>query len=100
MPVLEDAKNQSAESANQPNFRVIGSKRSSARNALGTLSPAPFISPSQAHPYEEDLRSLDTEQWEAEDSLGCARGVVWSLIFEAALAVVAVLYWKFHFFSH
>ena len=100
MPVLEDAKNQSTESANQANFRVIGRKRFSARNAKDTLSPAPFISPSRAHPYEDDLCSLDTQQWEAEDRLGCVRGVVWSLIFEAALAAVAVLYWKFHFFSH
>jgi hypothetical protein len=100
MPVLKDAKNQSAESANQANFRAIGSKRSSARNAMGTLSPTLFISPSQAQAYEEDLCWLDKEQWEAEDKLGCARGVVWALIFEAALAAVAVLYWKFHFFSH
>jgi hypothetical protein len=25
---------------------------------------------------------------------------LWSLIFEATLAVGAVLYWKFHLFSH
>jgi hypothetical protein len=95
MPVLEDLENPSAESANQANLRVIGNKRFGATNALPALAKQ-----SQAHPYEANLGSVDMEQFEAEDSLGCVRGVLWALIFEAALATVAVLCWKFHFFSH
>ena len=33
---------------------------------------------------------------ESEDKLGCARGVVWAVIFEAAVAVLTLLYWKLH----
>jgi hypothetical protein len=71
MPVLDEVMNHSAESANQANLRLL-------RN-----------------PYEADL-----DQLEVEDKLGCARGVLWSLIFEAAMAAAAVLVWKCHFFSH
>jgi len=99
MPALDEVMKHSAESANQANFRVIDGKRFSPTIDVGGLSPRAFVKPSQAY-YDEDLSPLDTEQWEAEDRLGCVRGVVWSLIFEAALAAGAVLYWKFHFFSH
>jgi hypothetical protein len=34
------------------------------------------------------------EELQSEDRLGCARGVLWSLVFEAALVIAAVLYWK------
>jgi hypothetical protein len=34
------------------------------------------------------------EELQSEDRLGCARGVLWSLVFEAALVVAAVVYWK------
>jgi hypothetical protein len=100
MPALDERMNHSAESANQANFRVIEGTRFSPTNGVGALSPAALVKPSQAYSYEDDLSPLDTEQWEAEDRLGCVRGVLWSLIFEAALAAGAVLYWKFHFFSH
>jgi hypothetical protein len=58
------------------------------------------VDQSQDYPYDSHLGSLDLEQWQAEDKLGCARGILWSLIFEAALAALCVLYWKFHFFRH
>ncbi len=86
MPVLDEVMNHAAESANQANLRLPGSKRFAATPVL--------------NPYEADLASLDREQLEAEDKLGCARGVLWSLIFEAALVAAAVLLWKCHFFSH
>src|ERR1700733_12991600 len=96
MPVLDDLRNQSAPSANQPNLRVLDGKGL----GLGSRSLPAFENPSQTHPYDPDPASLDMEQFEAEDKLGCARGVLWALIFEAALVVGAVLVWKFHFFSH
>jgi hypothetical protein len=71
MPVLDEVMNHSAESANQANLRLL------------------------LNPYEVDL-----DQLEVEDKLGCARGVLWSLIFEAAMAAAVVLLWKSHFFSH
>jgi hypothetical protein len=41
--------------------------------------------------FPDDVRELDEE-----DRLGCVRGVLWSLVFEAALVIAAVIYWKFH----
>jgi|HubBroStandDraft_3_1064219.scaffolds.fasta_scaffold383701_1 hypothetical protein len=36
----------------------------------------------------------DVEELDEEDRLGCVRGVLWSLVFEAALVIAAVIYWK------
>jgi hypothetical protein len=38
---------------------------------------------------------VDWEEFQSEDSLGCARGVLWSLGVEAALVIAAGIYWKF-----
>jgi hypothetical protein len=43
--------------------------------------------------------AVDAKQLYREDKLGCARGVVWALLFEAALVVAAVIYWKLHLFA-
>jgi hypothetical protein len=45
-----------------------------------------------------DASSADPEQLYDEDSLGCARGVVWAVIFQAALVIAVALGWKLHFF--
>ena len=42
---------------------------------------------------------VDAEQLYREDKLGCARGVVWALIFEAGLVVAALIYWKLRLFA-
>jgi hypothetical protein len=43
--------------------------------------------------------SVDAEQLYREDKLGCARGVVWALVFEAGLVVAALIYWKLRLFA-
>jgi len=43
--------------------------------------------------------SVDVKQLYREDKLGCARGVVWALIFEAGLVVAALIYWKLRLFT-
>jgi hypothetical protein len=43
--------------------------------------------------------SADAKQLYREDKLGCARGVVWALIFEAGLVIAAVIYWKLRLFA-
>jgi hypothetical protein len=35
-----------------------------------------------------------SEELHSEDRLGCVRGVLWSLVFEAALVIAAAIYWK------
>ena len=46
-----------------------------------------------------DASSVDPEQLYDEDTLGCARGVVWALIFEAGLVIGALVCWKLHLFA-
>jgi hypothetical protein len=99
MPVLDEVTDHSAPSANPANSRVIGGKRFAATSDVGSPSLPAFPKPSQAHSYEANLGSVDLDQLKPEDALGCARGVLWALIFEAALALGAVLCWKSHFFS-
>ena len=36
----------------------------------------------------------DWEELQSEDRFGCVRGVLWSLAFEAALVIAAIIYWK------
>jgi hypothetical protein len=43
--------------------------------------------------------SVDAKQLYREDKLGCARGVVWALIFEAGLVLAALIYWKLRLFA-
>lgn len=70
----------------------------STGDARGSLIHSlPLVKSSPTAPYFANLRSVDLRQLEAEDKLGCARGVLWAIVFEAALGVVGVLYWKFHF---
>lgn len=44
-----------------------------------------------------NVRSVDPELLYNEDKLGCARGVVWALVFEAALIVAIAIFWKLRF---
>jgi hypothetical protein len=49
--------------------------------------------------FQDGIASDVWEQLESEDKLGCARGVVWAILCEAALAAVAVACWKFHLWT-
>jgi hypothetical protein len=71
--------------------RVYKSRDSSqrARTANGSKSTL----------YVVDGCSVDAEQLYREDKLGCARGVIWALIFEAGLVIAAVIYWKLRLFA-
>jgi hypothetical protein len=55
--------------------------------------------PSKTSLYIVDGTVLDAEQLYREDKLGCARGVVWALVFEAGLVVAALIYWKLRLFA-
>jgi hypothetical protein len=53
----------------------------------------------QSHPGATEASGHFPDGWEelqSEDRFGCVRGVLWSLVFEAALGIAAVLYWKVH----
>ncbi len=49
--------------------------------------------------YVIDGQPVDAEQLYREDKLGCARGVVWALIFEAGLVIAALIFWKLRLFA-
>jgi hypothetical protein len=55
--------------------------------------------PSKTSLYVIDGSVVDAEQLYREDKLGCARGVVWALIFEAGLVAAALIYWKLRLFA-
>jgi hypothetical protein len=55
--------------------------------------------PSERTLYVVDGCSVDAEQLYREDKLGCARGVVWALVFEAGLVIAALIYWKLRLFA-
>jgi hypothetical protein len=62
-----------------------------------TLHPVvqkPFGLADDAFPQVCNVRSIDPELLYNEDKLGCARGVVWAFVFEAALIVAIIILWK------
>jgi hypothetical protein len=65
---------------------------------LESSRTADAATPSKTSLYIVDGTVLDAEQLYREDKLGCARGVVWALIFEAGLVVAALIYWKLRLF--
>ncbi len=48
-------------------------------------------------PQVGNVRSVDPELIYNEDKLGCARGVVWAFVFEAALIIAIAIFWKLRF---
>jgi hypothetical protein len=56
-----------------------------------------LLSPSQTSLHAiDDVCPADLEHLYPEERLGCARGVLWALVFEAGLVIVALVYWKLH----
>jgi hypothetical protein len=47
-----------------------------------------------ASPQLCNIRSVDPELLHNEDKLGCARGVLWALVFEGALLGAIAIFWK------
>jgi hypothetical protein len=52
---------------------------------------------SQTFPQVANVRSVDPELLYNEDKLGCARGVIWAFVFEAALIIAIAIFWKLRF---
>jgi hypothetical protein len=71
--------------------RVYKSLQSSQRAGAANGSEPTF--------YVIDGCPVEAEQLYREDKLGCARGVIWALVFEAGLVIAAVIYWKLRLFA-
>jgi hypothetical protein len=54
----------------------------------------------RTYPQVSNVCSIDWDQFASEDKIGCARGVVWAIVFEAVLGIAAVAYWKLRHFPH
>jgi hypothetical protein len=78
-------------------YEVLLSER--VCKSLDSSQRAGAARPSKRTLHVVDGCSVDAEQLYREDKLGCARGVVWALVFEAGLVVAAVIYWKLHLFA-
>ena len=78
-------------------YEAVLSER--VHKSLESLGRAGVATRSKTSLHIIDGCSGDVEQLYREDKLGCARGVVWALIFEAGLVVAALIYWKLRLFA-
>jgi hypothetical protein len=62
------------------------------------FGPMDDVSNEKTFPQVANVRSVDPELLYNEDKLGCARGVIWAFVFEAALIIVIAIFWKLRFF--
>ena len=64
---------------------------------MGARSHPVLLEQPQAFPQVGHVRSVDPELLVNEAKLGCARGVMWALVFEAALIIAGVILWNLRF---
>jgi hypothetical protein len=62
------------------------------------FAPTDDVRNEKTFPQVANVRSVDPELLYNEDKLGCARGVIWALVFEAALIAAIAIFWKLRFF--
>jgi hypothetical protein len=63
----------------------------------GIRSLPKFVEQSRTVLQVGNVRSVDSELIYNEDKVGCARGVVWAFVFEAALSIAIAICWKLRF---
>jgi hypothetical protein len=64
---------------------------------MGVRSHPVLLEQPQTFPQVGHDRSIDPELLDDEDKLGCARGVMWAIVFEAALIIAGVILWNLRF---
>jgi len=85
----------------QERFRLnddVNSEKTS-NDALhkGIRSLPVFLEQSRTVPQVGNVRSVDPALIYDEDKLGCARGMVWAFVLEAALIIAIAIFWKLRF---
>jgi hypothetical protein len=73
-------------------------KRYGLTEGISTIPVLVIPSQTSLH-VVDDVCPADLEHLYPEDRLGCARGVLWALVFEAGLVIAALAYWKLHLFA-
>jgi hypothetical protein len=76
---------------------VNSEKTSKDASQKGIRSPPLLLEPSRTVPQVGNVRSVDPELICNEDKLGCARGMLWAFVFEAALIIAIAIFWKLRF---
>jgi hypothetical protein len=67
---------------------------------MGVRSQPVLLEQAHAFPKIGHVRSVDPELLADEDKLGCARGVMWAVAFEAAVVITGIILWKLRFYLH
>jgi hypothetical protein len=62
------------------------------------FGPMDDVNAGKAFPQVANVRSVDPELLYNEDKLGCARGIIWAVVLQAALIVAIAMFWKLRFF--
>jgi hypothetical protein len=62
------------------------------------FAPMDDVSNEKTFPQVANVRSVDPELLYNEDKLGCARGIIWAVVLQAALFVAIAISWKLRFF--
>jgi hypothetical protein len=63
----------------------------------GMRSLPVLLDQSRGVPEACNVRSVDPAAIYDEDKLGCARGMVWGLVFEAGVIIAIAILWKLRF---
>jgi hypothetical protein len=64
---------------------------------MGIRSQPVLLEKPQTSSQVGHVCSVDPELLVNEDKLGCARGVMWAIVFEVALIIAAVILWNLRF---
>ncbi len=76
----------------------VDHKRIALTDGITTIPVLVSSSQTSLH-VVDDVCPADLEHLYPEDRLGCARGVLWAMVFEAGMVIAALAYWKFHLFA-
>jgi hypothetical protein len=76
----------------------VDNKRFALTEGITTIPVLVIPSETSLH-VVDDVCPADLAHLYPEDRLGCARGVLWALVFEAVLVIAALACWKLHLFA-
>jgi hypothetical protein len=56
-----------------------------------------YVEQARTSPAVANVCSIDREQLNSEDKLGCARGVLWALVFQVEMLIAIAAYCTLHY---
>jgi hypothetical protein len=61
------------------------------------FGPTDDVNIEKTFPQVANVRSVDPELLYNEDKLGCARGIIWAVVLQAALIAAIAMFWRLRF---